>query len=209
METIDSKALARALVESAWISARIAVLAGLAIWITGVLLHPRRAPGPRAVVHSLPGAGPRAMAQLAALLAGGALAALTRGEAARWLPAWGQGAVCAAAALCALLGGMLGAWSARALGGALVLPAEVRAGDPLVTTGPFAVVRHPFYLSLALWALGAGLALGSLSGTTGLFAALLATSAARARLEDAVLARAHPEAFAAYAARVRAFLPKL
>ncbi|MEP7028342.1 MAG: methyltransferase [Candidatus Eisenbacteria bacterium] len=209
MDDLTPAALTSLLLASAWISARIAVAAGFVIWIAGATIARRaRRPSPP-VVHALPGAGARALAQFAALLAGGALAALTRDEAARWLPAWGQGAVCAAAALCALLGGMLGAWAARTLGAALVLPAEVRAGDPLVTTGPFAIVRHPFYLSLALWAAGAGLALGSLSGTLGLFVAVLATSASRARLEDTVLARAHPAAFADYARRVRAFFPRI
>ena len=48
------------------------------------------------------------------------------------LPGWAQALMCVAAAFAALLGGMLGAWSARTLGAQLVLPAEVRAGAPLV-----------------------------------------------------------------------------
>jgi len=102
---------------------------------------------------------------------------------------------------------MLGAWTARTLGLALTFPAEVRGS--LVTHGPFGIVRHPFYLSLALWAAGLGLALGSLSGTLVLLLLYLAASAWRARLEDAVLAEAFPQEFPAYAARVRGFLPKL
>jgi protein-S-isoprenylcysteine O-methyltransferase Ste14 len=209
MNGLDPTTLASAMLESAWISARIAAAAGLAIWIAGAALghgRPRAHDTPPAA--ALPGAGPRALAQLAALLAGGALCALTRGEAAG-LPGWAQALICILAAICALLGGMLGAWSARTLGAQLVLPAEVRAGAPLVTSGPFAIVRHPFYLSLVLWALGAGLALGSLFGTVGLVAALLATSAARARLEDRVLEQAHGDAFRAYAAKVPAFFPKI
>ena len=209
MNGLDSSTVASAMLDSAWISARIAAAAGLAVWILGALLghgRPRQHTDPP--VAALPGAGPRALAQLAALLAGGALCALTRDEAARWLPAWGQALASIVAAISALLGGMLGAWSARTLGAQLVLPAEVRAGAPLVTAGPFGIVRHPFYLSLVLWALGAGLALGSVTGTIGLVAALLATSASRARLEDKVLEQAHGEEFRAYASRVHAFVPK-
>ncbi len=166
---------------------------------------PRRLTAPAA--FSRPGAGIRFLAQLAALLGGGALCALTRDEAHR-LPAWGQAIVCALAALLGPLGGMLGAWTAKALGHALVFAAEVRDGR-LVTTGPFGIVRHPFYLSLGLWATSLGLALGSLSGTAVLLVTYLAASAWRARLEDRVLAEAFPVEFPAYAARVPAFLPRI
>jgi len=210
MNGLDSGTLAAAMLDSAWISARIAVAAGLLIWIVGARFRPgrRRAQDVATPVAALPGAGSRALAQLAAFLAGGALCALTRDEALS-LPGWGQALICILAALSALLGGMLGAWAAQTLGAQLVLPAEVRAGAPLVTGGPFGIVRHPFYLSIILWALGAGLALGSLLGTVGLTAALLATSASRARLEDRVLERAHGEAFREYAKRVSGFVPKI
>ena len=204
---MDDTTLFSAMLESAWITARIAVGFGLLIWIVGVLFargRPRAAEGLAPFARA--GAGPRALAQLVALLVGGALCALTRGEAERLAPL-AQGAIAALAALLGPLGGMLGAWTARTLGPALVFPAEVRGG--LVTHGPFGIVRHPFYLSLALWAAGLGLALGSLSGTLVLVIAYLAASYWRARLEDEVLAEAFPQEFPAYAARVRGFLPKL
>ena len=204
---MDEATLFSAMLESAWITARIAALFGLLIWITGTLFA-RGRPGPETApaAFARKGAGPRALAQLVALLAGGVLCALTRGEAERLVPL-AQGGVAALAALLGPLGGMLGAWTARTLGPALVFPAEVRGG--LVTHGPFGIVRHPFYLSLALWAAGLGLALGSLSGTLVLVIAYLAASSWRARLEDKVLAEAFPQEFPAYAARVRGFLPKL
>jgi len=204
---MDEAALFSAMLESAWITARIAVGFGLLVWIAGTLFArgvPRVPPGPAPFARK--GAGPRALAQLGALLVGGILCALTRGEAFALAPPW-QGAIAALAALLGPLGGMLGAWTARTLGLALVFPAEVRGG--LVTHGPFGIVRHPFYLSLALWAAGLGLALGSLSGTLVLLLLYLAASAWRARLEDAVLAEAFPQEFPAYAARVRGFLPKI
>src|SRR5258705_12559589 len=104
--------LESALVEAAWISARIAVALGLVVWIVGVLLAhgnlPKRAS--QAPAFARPGALPRAAAQFAALLAGGALCALTRGEAQRLLPPWGQCLVAGLASVLAPLAGMLGAW---------------------------------------------------------------------------------------------------
>jgi protein-S-isoprenylcysteine O-methyltransferase Ste14 len=204
---MDQATLLSAMLQSAWITARIAVGFGLLTWVAGVLFArgaPRVPAGPAAFARQ--GAGPRALAQLVSLLVGGALCALTRGEA-FGLPPLLQGALAGLAALLGPLGGMLGAWTARTLGSALVFPAEVRGG--LVTHGPFGIVRHPFYLSLALWATALGLALGSLSGTAVLLLGYLAASAWRARLEDAVLAEAFPQEFPAYAARVRGFLPKI
>ena len=204
--------LESALVEAAWISARIAALLGLVLWVLGVLLARRGLPqraSAAAPAFARPGALPRAAAPFAALLLGGALCALTRGEAQRVLPPWGQCLVAGLASVLAPLGGMLGAWTARALGEALVFAARVFPGASLVTTGPFGIVRHPLYLSVGLWAVATGLALGSLSGTTVLFALYFAAAAWRARLEDQVLAEAFPEAFPEYAARVPALLPKL
>src|SRR5436190_468922 len=177
---MDDTTLFSAMLESAWITARIAVGFGLLIWVAGAMFArgvSRAAAAPAPFARK--GAGPRALAQLAALLVGGALCALTRGEAERLAPLL-QGALAALAAVLGPLGGMFGAWTARTLGLALVFPAEVRGS--LVTHGPFGIVRHPFYLSLALWAAGLGLALGSLSGTLVLLLLYLAASAWRARL---------------------------
>ena len=204
LSAMDQRTLFEAMLESAWITARIAVGFGLVLWIVGALVA--RGSVRTAAFRTLPGAGPRALAQLAALLVGGALVALTRGEAFR-LPGLAQALVAFSAALLGPLGGMLGAWSAKTLGPALVMAAEARGA--LVTTGPFGIVRHPFYLSLGLCAASLGLALGSLSGTLVLAVLYFAASAWRARLEERVLAEAFPTEYAAWAARVRGFLPRI
>jgi protein-S-isoprenylcysteine O-methyltransferase Ste14 len=193
--------LARALLEAAWITARIAAGLGLAAWVVGAAVglgaFARRGgplpPGERAAARA------GALAQVAALIVGGAVIGLTRGEAVRVLPALAQALVAALAALVGPLGGMLGAWSARTLA----------RGEGLIVRGPFALVRHPLYLSLGLVIASSGLALGSLSGTAAASALVLAASAWRARREDEALARAHGDAFAAYAARVHALRPRL
>ena len=100
--------------------------------------------------------------------------------------------VAAGVAVCVVAG--------RALGGALVpCPAPVE-GAPLAQSGPYGVVRHPFYSGLLLvfagWSLVAGPA------ALGLTAALAVLWGFKARLEERHLRLAHP-GWDAYAQRVR------
>ena len=80
---------------------------------------------------------------------------------------------------------------------------EVRpeAGHHVVSTGPYAVVRHPMYAGYIVWLLAVPVALGSLAGLAP--AALLATAiVVRTVLEDRTL-RAELPGYPEYAARVR------
>ncbi|MDP1828982.1 MAG: isoprenylcysteine carboxylmethyltransferase family protein [Archangium sp.] len=71
----------------------------------------------------------------------------------------------------------------------------------VITTGPYALVRHPMYLAVVFVSLGAGVALGSwLSGLPLLL--VIAVFVRRTLLEDALL-RAELRGYADYAARVR------
>jgi protein-S-isoprenylcysteine O-methyltransferase Ste14 len=77
----------------------------------------------------------------------------------------------------------------------------------LVTTGPFAVVRHPMYVGLALAAVGAMAVYRTWS--TLLFVLQLPVLEVRARREDELLARAFNGQWSRYAARVPAWLPRI
>lgn len=76
----------------------------------------------------------------------------------------------------------------------------------LVTTGPFALVRHPMYAGLALAAVGASLVYRT--WTTLAFVAQVPVLVARARREDRLLERTFGERWRTYARRVPAWLPR-
>jgi protein-S-isoprenylcysteine O-methyltransferase Ste14 len=79
----------------------------------------------------------------------------------------------------------------------------------LVTLGPYSVVRNPLYVFSSIGTAGIGAQTGS-AGVALLFAAgALAVFQVVARREEAFLAAAFPGDFAAYAARVPRFWPRL
>ncbi len=206
---MDSVTLARALIDAAWITARLAAGLSLAGAVVAMTLVHLRAAGPgRPVLHRRSGVLPRVAAMTLAALVGAAVTVATRDQAAAWLPAAGQAVVAATSALASLCGGMLAAWAAAALGVNFAVAPIVRDGGGLVTTGPYALVRHPFYSALGLLGVGGGLAFGSLAGAA-VFLALYAPAVRwRAALEEDLLAGAWPEAWPAYAARTPRFVPR-
>ncbi len=78
---------------------------------------------------------------------------------------------------------------------------EVAAGQRLIDTGPYAVVRHPMYASAVLYLIGTPLALGSYWGFAGLLF-MLPFLVWRLIDEEQLLARELP-GYAAYQTRVR------
>jgi protein-S-isoprenylcysteine O-methyltransferase Ste14 len=92
-----------------------------------------------------------------AVLEGGTLGAwlLLRG---RWqfLPE-ADAAVAFAGALLALTGALFAAWARFHLGPLFSPQLGVQEGHRLITTGPYAVVRHPIYLGLIDFVLGSAL----------------------------------------------------
>lgn len=122
-----------------------------------------------------------------------------------WSPplAWGGVALFAA-------GAALGWWAARTLGPMLTVAIETRQGGALVTSGPYARVRHPIYTGIFLQVAGLGLALASPLVAAALPVAFFC-GALRARLEEELLS-ADPkvgEAYRAYKARTGRFMPPL
>lgn len=83
--------------------------------------------------------------------------------------------------------------------------AQLFAGQPLVTSGPFAILRHPMYAGLILAAFGSFFIY--YTWTTLLFAIFAPTIAFRARREEVTLAAEFGEEWQEYCKRVPAFFP--
>ncbi|HUQ16916.1 MAG TPA: isoprenylcysteine carboxylmethyltransferase family protein [Candidatus Saccharimonadales bacterium] len=109
-----------------------------------------------------------------------------------------------AVAVAAGIFGAIGMWS---LGRGYGIGLDIFADAPLVTGGIHRVVRHPMYLGIILYHLGAALALesGYLLLATALV--VLPYTAARIAAEDRVLRAGFGAAFDAYRERVAALIP--
>ncbi len=82
-----------------------------------------------------------------------------------------------------------------------VVRIQEERGQRIVTTGPYAILRHPMYSGAVLFLLGTPLLLGSCYGLV-FVPALVSLLAGRAVLEERMLAERFPE-YAAYAEKVR------
>ena len=102
-----------------------------------------------------------------------------------------------------LAGGVLSFHCVSWLGRAFSILPEART---LVTAGPYAIIRHPLYLSEELMVIGAALMVASW-GALALAALHWAIQLWRMRCEEAVLSAAFPEDYPAYAARVPRLIP--
>ena len=85
--------------------------------------------------------------------------------------------------------------------------AQLFAGHQLISSGPFAIVRHPMYLGLMLSAFGSLLMYAT--WTTLFFACFAPFLFFRARREEAALAAEFGEQWLEYCRRVPAFFPRL
>jgi len=101
-------------------------------------------------------------------------------------------------------------WSAfRRLGSQWSLEARVRSDHELVTGGPYGRIRHPIYAGFGALLLATGLAVASTVGIAAGLATYASGTAMRIRGEESVLRAAFGDVWAAYAARVPAFVPRL
>ena len=89
------------------------------------------------------------------------------------------------------------------------LRAVIAENHALITTGPYAVVRHPIYASLFGMLAASALVNTPWPAAAGALALFLAGTEIRVRAEEKLLAKAFPEEFERYRKRVPAYLPSL
>ena len=85
--------------------------------------------------------------------------------------------------------------------------AQLFKGHQLITSGPYAIVRHPMYAGLTLAAMGSLLIYAT--WTTVYFACFAPLMFVRARREEAALSAEFGEQWQEYCRRVPMFLPRL
>lgn len=103
------------------------------------------------------------------------------------------------------LGGIFGTGGVLALGANLTPFPKPLAGGSLVTTGVYALVRHPIYTGLILGTLGWGIFRANLPGI-GLAAVLLVFFDLKSRREEQWLVAAYP-GYEAYRKRTKKLIP--
>ncbi len=104
------------------------------------------------------------------------------------------------------VGGALRIWPVFTLGKRFSGLVAIQQGHQLVTTGPYAFVRHPSYLGMLLFMLGWGLAFRSLVGVA-LAVLTLWPLMARIRAEEAMLSKEFGAEYESYRARTPLLVP--
>lgn len=117
---------------------------------------------------------------------------------ASWVPWTGAAAT--------LIGLLFAVWARVELGGNWSGLVTLKRGHELVTTGPYALARHPIYTGLLTGLAGTAFAIGEVRGILAL-ALALAGIYRKLRVEEAVMRRQFGTAYDRYAERVKALIP--
>jgi len=105
------------------------------------------------------------------------------------------------------VGGCLFAiWARLRLGSNWSSQATVKAGHELITSGPYAVARHPIYTGLMVAVVGTALAGGEWRCVLAVIVILLALMVKMGQ-EERLMMQTFPEAYPAYRQRVKALIP--
>ncbi|MFA5989328.1 MAG: isoprenylcysteine carboxylmethyltransferase family protein [Sphingomonas sp.] len=116
-----------------------------------------------------------------------------------------------AAIVGSLMGGAVGLfhWASATMGRNWALIARTRDDGSLITDGPFAWVRNPIYVALALVMVAMGVAFGHLAGLVVALPVFCIATWLRVRSEEEVLRASFGPAYDEYAAKVKRFIPGL
>jgi protein-S-isoprenylcysteine O-methyltransferase Ste14 len=103
-------------------------------------------------------------------------------------------------------GALFAIWARVILGGNWSGRPSLMAGHELITSGPYALARHPIYTGLMLAVAGTGLADGEWHSVLGVLVVLLAFLV-KIPDEERILLNAFPDAYPRYRRRVKALIP--
>jgi protein-S-isoprenylcysteine O-methyltransferase Ste14 len=102
-----------------------------------------------------------------------------------------------------IIGLLIALWARRELGPNWSSSVVFKEQHELIERGPYRFVRHPIYSGVLLMLLGTMVVWGRLVGVVALLV-IIAGLSVKASLEERLLARHFPEAYARYRRRVRA-----
>lgn len=106
-----------------------------------------------------------------------------------------------------MLGSLIRRLCWRTLGELFTGDIQARAGQPVIHTGPYRLVRHPSYTGGILVHIGVGLALCNWLSLAVLTLTAIATYAYRVRIEERVLVETIGEPYRIYMRETRRFIP--
>ena len=112
-------------------------------------------------------------------------------------------------ALCVILliGGLaFTLWARVALGANWSGTVTIQQGHELISTGPYALVRHPIYTGILMMMLGTALTLANV-GALVAFALAIVLLWTKLRLEERLMRETFGEEYCAYQRRVKALIP--
>ena len=117
--------------------------------------------------------------------------------------------VAAAAVVLAWTGSLFAYWAQRTLGKEWSYTARLLEGHRLVTAGPYAIVRHPIYVSMLLMWIATALAVARPWGILLGIVPMLWGTLIRVNIEDGLLRTAFGPAFEEWKKRTPAMIPGL
>ena len=99
-------------------------------------------------------------------------------------------------------------WARQYLGGNWSNAVSIKQGHELITTGPYALVRHPIYTGILTGFLGTAIALSQMRGAIG-FLLIFLVLWPKLRMEEKWMRSQFGETYAAYAHQTAALVPYL
>ncbi len=108
----------------------------------------------------------------------------------------------------AILGILFAIWARIHLGGNWSPQAEMKRGQTITRTGPYAIVRHPIYLGITLGVIGSAIFDGTIGGLIAI-APVLIFSYLRISTEEKLMREKFAKGYVEYRRKVKAFIPGL